>query len=81
MKLMSNAGLTPKPLSAAKKDDPKIPGKDDVEGDKDLQAGLIGGILGSLGGSALATKIGAPALIGSVAGGVLGDKITGDGIV
>ena len=83
MKLMSNAGLTPKSLSATKKDDPKIPGKDDVEGDKDLQAGLIGGIGGSLGGSALGTALGGPVggIVGSIAGGALGDKLTGDGLL
>ena len=83
MKLMSNAGLTTKSLSAAKKDNPKIPGKDDVEGDKDLQAGLLGSIAGGIGGSTLGTALGGPVggIVGSIAGGALGDKLTGDGII
>ena len=52
----------------AKYDDPKIPGKDDVPGDMDLQAGAIGSGIGAGLGSAIT---GGPVggALGSVAGG------------
>ena len=83
MKLMTNAGLKPSILQTAKMDDPENPGKDDVAGDQDLNAGLggrIGGtILGTMGGTALAGPYGG--IAGGMAGGEIGDRITGDGWV
>jgi len=79
MTLMRNAGMDPKvmpgndmkmdPMPNAKMDDPKIPGKDDVVGDIDLKAGLLGkiaggalgGAAGSVGGAAMGSKYGAMA--------------------
>ena len=82
MQIMSNAGLSPSIVPTATTDDPKIPGKDDVEGDQDLNAGLLGGAAGSYIGSTLGAPLGP---IGSIGGGILGgragDAITGDGIV
>src|SRR5210317_393863 len=51
-------------------DDPNIPGRDDVEGDQDLQAGMLGSIAGGLGGAALGSALGGP--IGGIAGKALG---------
>ena len=83
MQIMSNAGLSPSIVQTAKMDDPKIPGKDDVEGDQDLNAGLLGSvggtILGTMGGTALAGPYGG--IAGGMAGGEIGDRITGDGII
>lgn len=91
-------------------DDPNIPGKDDVPGDQDLKAGLIGGALGSLAGGAAGNVLGkglgqaagdalagamggvgttmgdigmqigkaAPGVGGALAGGMIGDKLTGE---
>jgi hypothetical protein len=62
--MQSNAGMQSKPapmppslgmrsdmekFRTAMDDDPKIPGRDDVEGDKDLQAGLISALAASAG--------------------------------
>lgn len=82
MQMMTNAGLSPSIVQTAKMDDPKIPGKDDVEGDQDLNAGLVG----SIGGGMLGAKLGAPlGPIGSIGGGIIGsmagDALTGDGII
>ena len=46
-------------IVGAHDDDPNIPGKDDVPGDQDLKAGLIGAALGALGGGALGSATGA----------------------
>lgn len=51
-------------------DDPDIPGKDDVEGDKDLKAGT----LGALGGGALGMALGGP--LGALTGAAAGDSLT-----
>jgi hypothetical protein len=59
-------------------DDPNIPGRDDVEGDQDLQAGMLGSIAGGLGGAALGSALGGP--IGGIAGkalGGVGGKVAG----
>ena len=77
MSMMRNAGMDPKVMPGndlpmvpnAKLDDPKIPGKDDVPGDVDLKAGLLGkiaggalgGAAGSAGGAAIGSKYGAMA--------------------
>ena len=62
---------------AAVDDDPNIPGKDDVPGDQDLQAGLLGQIagaaLGGVAGNALGGATGASAALGAK-GGALGAK-------
>ena len=82
MKLMSNAGLSPSIVQTAKTDDPEIPGKDDVEGDQDLNAGLLGGAAGSYIGSTLGAPLGPIGSIGGgILGGIAGNAITGDGIV
>jgi len=72
-------------IVGAHDDDPNIPGKDDVPGDKDLKAGILGKALGATGGavagdaldkatggvaSKAATGMGAKA--GSAIGGMLG---------
>jgi|TARA_B110000977_G_scaffold9968_1_gene13054 hypothetical protein len=82
MQIMSNAGLSPSIVPTATTDDPKIPGKDDVEGDQDLNAGLLGGAAGSYIGSTLGAPLGPIGSIGGgILGGIAGDAITGDGIV
>ena len=82
MKLMTNAGLKPSIVQTAKMDDPKIPGKDDVEGDQDLNAGLLGGVAGSYIGSTLGAPLGPVGSIGGgILGGLAGDAFTGDGII
>jgi len=82
MKLMTNAGLKPSIVQTAKTDDPKIPGKDDVEGDQDLNAGLLGGAAGGYLGSLAGAPLGPIGSIGgAVLGGMAGDALTGDGIV
>ena len=82
MQIMSNAGLSPSIVPTATTDDPKIPGKDDVEGDQDINAGLLGGAGGSYIGSTLGAPLGPIGSIGGgILGGIAGDAITGDGIV
>ena len=82
MQIMSNAGLSPSIVPTATTDDPKIPGKDDVEGDQDLNAGLLGGAAGSYIGSTLGAPLGPIGSIGGgILGGIAGDAFTGDGIV
>ena len=77
MSMMRNAGMDPKVMPGnnvpmvpnARLDDPKIPGKDDVPGDVDLKANLLGkiaggaagGAAGSVGGAAIGSKYGAMA--------------------
>jgi hypothetical protein len=53
-------------LAAGGNDDPDIPGRDDVEGDQDLDAGFLGGLGGAIAGGAL----GGPA--GAIGGGIAG---------
>ena len=97
-------------IVGAHDDDPNIPGKDDVPGDQDLKAGIIGGTLGSLAGGAAGNVLGqglgqvagdalagamggvgttmgdigmqigkaAPGVGGALAGGMIGDKLTGE---
>ena len=82
MQMMTNAGLSPSIVQTAKMDDPKIPGKDDVEGDQDLNAGLLGGAAGSYIGSTLGAPLGPVGAIGGgILGGIAGNALTGDGIV
>ena len=82
MQMMTNAGLSPSIVQTAKMDDPKIPGKDDVEGDQDLNAGLLGGAAGSYFGSTLGAPLGpVGSIVGGIAGGMAGNALTGDGIV
>jgi len=82
MQMMTNAGLSPSIVQTAKTDDPEIPGKDDVEGDQDLNAGLLGGAAGSYIGSTLGAPLGPVGSIGgAVLGGIAGNALTGDGIV
>ena len=74
MRMMQFAGVGEKPVPsdmpmpmrtdiekfrAAMDDDPSIPGRDDVEGDQDLQAGLLGALAGGALGSAAGTAAGA----------------------
>lgn len=104
MALMRNAGMDPKPVSAdmpmpapnaskfaqAAMDDPNIPGRDDVPGDQDLQAGALGGAIGGGLGGALGPLGGAVGggigsgkggaiggALGSLAGGPIGGAIGG----
>ncbi len=82
MQMMTNAGLSPSIVQTAKIDDPKIPGKDDVEGDQDLNAGLLGSVAGAVGGHMLGAPLGPMgSMAGGMIGGAVGNKITGDGWV
>tara|TARA_Y100000389_G_scaffold205116_1_gene263417 strand:- start:589 stop:945 length:357 start_codon:yes stop_codon:yes gene_type:complete len=82
MQMMTNAGLSPSIVQTAKIDDPKIPGKDDVEGDQDLNAGLLGSVAGAVGGHMLGAPLGPiGSMAGGMIGGAVGNKITGDGWV
>lgn len=83
MAMMRNAGMDPKPVAAdmpmpmrtdidkfraAVNDNPAIPGRDDVPGDQDLQAGAVGsGVGAGLGGLIAGPGLGGP--LGAVAGG------------
>ncbi len=83
MAMMRNAGMDAKPVAAdmpmpmrqdidkfraAVADDPNIPGRDDVPGDMDLQAGAVGSGVGAGLGSAIAGPgLGGP--LGALAGG------------
>ena len=57
---------------AAVDDDPSIPGRDDVDGDQDLQAGLLGALGGAAAGSMIPGAGAALGGIGAGAGGALG---------
>ena len=82
MQIMSNAGLSPSIVPTATTDDPKIPGKDDVAGDQDINAGLLGGAAGSYIGSTLGAPLGPIGSIGGgILGGIAGNAFTGDGII
>lgn len=62
-------GGMPTELMASPMDDPTIPGRDDVEGDEDVQDGVMGGLAGAaLGGMA-------GGIPGAIAGGYLGHKV------
>ena len=63
---------------AAMDDDPSIPGKDDVEGDQDLNAGLMGALAGGALGSAAGAATGATGAL-AAKGAALGAK-AGSGI-
>ena len=91
--MQGHAGMGPKPVPAdmpmpmrtdiekfraAMDDDPKIPGKDDVEGDQDLQQGLIGALAGGALGSAAGAATGATGAL-AAKGATLGAK-AGSGI-
>lgn len=58
-------------------DDPDIPGKDDVEGDKDLKAGILGALAGGAAGAAVPGVGAALGGIGGTAGGALGGAVGG----
>jgi len=90
--MQGNAGMQDKPtLSApslgmrgdmekfrtAMGDDPEIPGKDDVEGDEDLKAGLLGTLAGGAAGAAIPGVGAALGGIGGLGGGALGGAIGG----
>jgi len=99
--MQGHAGVGPKPVPAdmpmpmrtdidkfraAMDDDPKIPGRDDVEGDQDLNAGLIGALAGGALGSAAGAATGATGALaakggalGAKAGGALAAKAAGAG--
>ena len=80
MQMMTNAGLSPSIVQTAKMDDPSIPGKDDVEGDQDLNAGLLGSVAGAVGGHLLGAPLGPlGSMAGGMIGGAVGNKLTGDG--
>ncbi len=57
---------------AAVDDDPSIPGRDDVDGDQDLQAGLLGALGGAAAGSMIPGAGAALGGIGAAGGGALG---------
>jgi len=96
--MQGHAGVGPKPVPAdmpmpmrhdiekfraAMDDDPKIPGKDDVDGDQDLQAGVLGALAGGALGSAAGAATGATGALaakGASLGGALGAKIGKDAI-
>lgn len=86
--MQGHAGVGPKPVPAdmpmpmrhdiekfraAMDDDPKIPGKDDVAGDQDLQAGVLGALAGGALGSAAGAATGATGAL-AAKGGALGAK-------
>lgn len=70
---MPMPAMNPDKFKAGKMDDPAIPGKDDVPGDQDLKAGLIGAALGALGGAGIGAATGATGALGA-AGAGLGAK-------
>jgi len=91
--MQGHAGMGPKPVPAdmpmpmrtdiekfraAMDDDPKIPGKDDVDGDQDLQAGVLGALAGGALGSAAGAATGATGAL-AAKGAALGAK-AGSGI-
>ena len=82
MQMMTNAGLSPSIVQTAKIDDPDNPGKDDVAGDQDLTAGLLGSVAGAVGGHMLGAPLGPiGSMAGGMIGGAVGNKLTGDGWV
>ena len=60
-------------------DDPAIPGKDDVEGDSDLNAGILGSLAGAAAGSMIPGAAAALGTAGALGGGALGGAIGGAG--
>jgi len=91
--MQGHAGMGPKPVPAdmpmpmrtdiekfraAMDDDPSIPGKDDVEGDQDLQQGILGALAGGALGSAAGAATGATGAL-AAKGAALGAK-AGSGI-
>ena len=60
-------------------DDPSIPGKDDVAGDKDLNAGILGALGGAAAGSMIPGAGAALGGAGALGGGALGGAIGGPG--
>ncbi len=65
-------------LNSDDEDDPNIPGRDDVEGDQDLQAGMLGSLAGGVLGGAAGSTLGAGAADAlGAAGGALGGAIAG----
>lgn len=69
-----------KMITTVPNDDPDEPGRDDVEGDDDIESGMIGsiagGALGTMAGGALGGPVGAA--VGGAAGSAIGDKLTGE---
>jgi hypothetical protein len=91
--MQGHAGMGPKPVPAdmpmpmrtdiekfraAMDDDPKIPGRDDVAGDQDLQQGVLGALAGGALGSAAGAATGATGAL-AAKGAALGAK-AGSGI-
>ena len=69
-------------IVGAHDDDPKIPGKDDVPGDKDLKAGILGKGLAATGGAVAADALdkatgGAGSALGAKGGAALGGMLGG----
>ena len=66
------------PVAGSFQDDPEIPGRDDIEGDTDLNAGIIGTTIGAGLGGAAGMALGGPmgALTGGLAGASAGDQLT-----
>ena len=82
MQMMTNAGLSPSIVETAISDDPDNPGKDDVAGVQDLNAGLLGSVAGAVGGHMLGAPLGPiGSMAGGMIGGAVGNKLTGDGWV
>jgi hypothetical protein len=66
----------------AAEDDPNIPGRDDVEGDQDLNQGLLGTIAGGALGAGLGMATGAGPMattLGALSGAAAGDSLTDGG--
>ena len=90
--MQGNAGMQTKPVGgdmpmpmrhdiekfrAAMDDDPSIPGKDDVDGDQDLKAGLMGALAGGAAGAAVPGAGAALGGLGGMAGGAVGGAVGG----
>jgi len=81
LKALSGVDNKPaEPLTAIPVDDPDEPGRDDVEGDDDIESGMLGqmagGALGTMAGAALGGPVGGA--VGGAAGSAIGDKLTGE---
>ena len=66
-------------MGTAMQDDPRIPGRDDVEGDQDLNQGIIGTTLGGALGAGLGLATGAGPMgttLGALSGAAAGDSLT-----
>jgi hypothetical protein len=65
-------------ILASPMDNPKIPGRDDVAGDQDLNQGVLGALTGAGLGGAAGLALGGPmgGLTGALAGAAAGDQLT-----